>query len=451
MERYPCKSNLDLKLDLLVLRLQVKSQHNYHPEYNDIRLSPEALEYVNTHCADHIPAEIFNNLQPSGISGGSKVAQHQVYDHWQRANSSIWRRDLNQFVSSTNLSAEFESKFWHAIYKAGNLRGLAFFIRGTIMALASRAEELVIDATFGTNNSGMSLSAVLAGLDGTGVPLCYLFLGIDSSSLSNSATPGATITILRQFLQPLKDAGYNPSFFGCDKDKAEISAIQYVWPNATIQLCLCHAKRAIRKKLKDSGRTNTQKHYSLLQAKIFVPSLEVCWGSNPTNQPGDYRYSRCQCTSTSVEFDQLGRPEAPSVSDQEIVLQMFSRHYNMHTMIADQSALDDIANDTDSKTDIWEEEPEYMNEESDEAEELDDSDDENLLDYSERLQTLFDDLKDLVHEQKGNTEFLKRFAEGNLRNFTLLDGIKHLKAQRSMAKKWSSRKHSELLFYRRKC
>ncbi len=156
MERYPCKSNLDLKLDLLARRLHVKLQHNYHPEYNDIRLSPEALEYVNTHCADHTPAEIFNNLQSSGISGGSKVAQHQVYYHWQRANSSIWRRDPNQFVSATNLLAEFESKYWHAIYKAGNLRGLAFYIRGTIMALASRAEELVIDATFGTNNSGRS-------------------------------------------------------------------------------------------------------------------------------------------------------------------------------------------------------------------------------------------------------------------------------------------------------
>lgn len=156
MERYPCKSNLDLKLDLLARRLHVKLQHNYHPEYNDIRLSPEALEYVNTHCADHTPAEIFNNLQSSGISWGSKVAQHQVYYHWQRANSSIWRRDPNQFVSATNLLAKFDSKYRHAIYKAGNLRGLAFNIRGTIMALAFKAEELVIDATFGTNNSGRS-------------------------------------------------------------------------------------------------------------------------------------------------------------------------------------------------------------------------------------------------------------------------------------------------------
>ncbi|KAI0995576.1 hypothetical protein K3495_g12601 [Podosphaera aphanis] len=113
-------------------------------------------------------------------------------------------------------------------------------------------------------------------------------------------------------------------------------------------------------------------------------------------------------------------------------------------------ALDDVANNTDSETDIWEEGPEYVDEELDEAEELDDSDDENLPDYSETLLTLFDELKDLVHEQKSNTEFLKRFVEGNLSNFTLLDEIKHLKAQRSMSKTWSSRKHSELLFYKRK-
>ena len=113
-------------------------------------------------------------------------------------------------------------------------------------------------------------------------------------------------------------------------------------------------------------------------------------------------------------------------------------------------ALDDAANDTDSETDIWGEDPEDMDEELDEAEELDDSDDQNLPDCSERLLKLFDDLRDFVHEQKDNTEFLRRFAEGNFRNFTLLDEIKHLKSQRSMPKTWASRKHSELLFYKRK-
>ncbi|KAI1000002.1 hypothetical protein K3495_g8197 [Podosphaera aphanis] len=141
----------------------------------------------------------------------------------------------------------------------------------------------------------------------------------------------------------------------------------------------------------------------------------------------------------AVKFFSRVRHErhSPFWVEQQLVLRSQYRPF-------ESIALDDVANDTDSKTDIWEEEPEYVDEE------LDDSDDENLPDYSERFLTLFNDLKDLVHEQKGNTKFLKRFVEGNLRNFTLLDEIKHLKAQMSMSKTWSSRKHSDLLFYKRK-
>ena len=81
----------------------------------------------------------------------------------------------------------------------------------------------------------MSLSAVLAELDRTGVPLCYLLLGVNSSNCVSFSTPaGATTCILQQFLQPLKDYGFNPAFFGCDKDKAEISAIRLVWPDTKI-------------------------------------------------------------------------------------------------------------------------------------------------------------------------------------------------------------------------
>ena len=185
----------------------------------------------------------------------------------------------------------------------------------------------------------MSLSAVLAELDGTGVPLCYLLLGINSpNSGSTSTSAGATTCILRQFLQPSKEYGFNPAFFGCDKDKAEISAIRLVWPNTKIQLCFWHAKRAIRNKLQDSGKTHTQKRYFPEEAKSFVPTLEICWGSNFTCRPdGEHRYSRCQCLSTSTEFDQLGRLETSTVAERNSVLQMFSRHFNMHSMIPDQN------------------------------------------------------------------------------------------------------------------
>ncbi|KAI1007762.1 hypothetical protein K3495_g463 [Podosphaera aphanis] len=55
--------------------------------------------------------------------------------------------------------------------------------------------------------------------------------------ISQSAYLGAKTWTLKRFLKPLKDAGFSPTFFGCDKDQSEIKAIQLVWPSVTVQLC----------------------------------------------------------------------------------------------------------------------------------------------------------------------------------------------------------------------
>ncbi|KAI0991466.1 hypothetical protein K3495_g16721, partial [Podosphaera aphanis] len=194
----------------------------------------------------------------------------------------MWKRDNDPFVSASKFIDELGPKYQHSTYTSSNLRGLAIYIRGTMTALVSKARELVIDATYGTNNSvsvlnqkfknlhhddnvilGMSLSAFLAELDCTGVPLCYLFLGTKGPDECSKSAQfcGATISILKIFLQPLKAAGFEPTFFGCDKDRTEISAIRQVWPRTTVQLCYWHAKRAIRKKLKDGRKISSQKNY----------------------------------------------------------------------------------------------------------------------------------------------------------------------------------------------
>lgn len=156
-----------------------------------------------------------------------------------------------------------------------------------------------MDATYGTNNSGMELFAVLAEFDGSGIPLCYLFL--ETRPLENGdkrADPGAIAHVLAQFLRRLKISGFNPAFFGCDKDESEIAAIQQVWPSTRIQLCFWHAKRAIRAKLKDSHKTSTQNHYFTSDAQKLIPDLEICWGSLPIRRPdGVHRYGGCQCKS----------------------------------------------------------------------------------------------------------------------------------------------------------
>ena len=106
----------------------------------------------------------------------------------------------------------------------------------------------------------MSLTAVLAEFHGTGVPLCYLFSGTKTlDQASKSTYPRATTCILEQFLQPLKDLGFDPTFFGCDKDKAEISAIRKIWPDTLVQHRFWHVKRAIRKRSGDAKKTMSQK------------------------------------------------------------------------------------------------------------------------------------------------------------------------------------------------
>ena len=66
----------------------------------------------------------------------------------------------------------------HAILTSGNMRGLALFVGACMSSLHLEVRELAMHATFGTNNAGMDLFAVLAGVDGTGVPLAYCFVEV---------------------------------------------------------------------------------------------------------------------------------------------------------------------------------------------------------------------------------------------------------------------------------
>ena len=192
-----------------------------------------------------------------------------------------------------------------------------------------------MDATFGTNNSGMDLFSLLAEFDGTGVPLGYCFV---ETIQSRPSVPGALAEILQRFLQVFKDSGLNPSFFGLDKDLSEISAVETVFENAKIQLCFWHAKRAIRQRIRDASKTKTQARYSPAEAQALVPNLEICWGSIPTRRPrGDHFFERCQCPSRSQRLEEKGRLETSTAEERDVVLAMFCRHFNAHPTIPDRN------------------------------------------------------------------------------------------------------------------
>ena len=93
------------------------------------------------------------------------------------------------------------------------MRGLAYFCREVISTLLLSVKEVAMDATFGTNNAGMDLFALLAELDGTGVPLAYCFVETVSIDNTRHSEPGALTAILDKFLRVLKAGGLDPAFF----------------------------------------------------------------------------------------------------------------------------------------------------------------------------------------------------------------------------------------------
>ena len=182
MDRFTCNSSLQLRLSFVERTLMLKMRHSYYTPYRNILLSSQAIDFINSRVLTQTPSEIYQNLLTMKIHGVDRIAQHQIYYQWQQANKRNWRHDDNQFVSSTLLLGGISDKYRHKTFILSNLRALDIYINASISSLALTTREIAIDATFGTNNAGMSLFAILAELDGIGIPLAYLFLERINSS-----------------------------------------------------------------------------------------------------------------------------------------------------------------------------------------------------------------------------------------------------------------------------
>ena len=108
------------------------------------------------------------------------------------------------------LLEEIGEKYRCETFRWANVRALGTYILNSIDALSRTTREMAIDATFGTNNAGMDLYAVLAELDGTGVPMAYLF--VEKDTLTGTASSGTMTQVLDQFLRPLIGIRINSIF-----------------------------------------------------------------------------------------------------------------------------------------------------------------------------------------------------------------------------------------------
>ena len=70
------------------------------------------------------------------------------------------------------------------------------------------------------------------------------------------------------------------NFFLADKDFAQISAGQTIWPNSKIQLCHWHLRRAVETKLKDTHLPKRD-NYEPMAANHEFPFIDIEF--NPSN------------------------------------------------------------------------------------------------------------------------------------------------------------------------
>lgn len=359
-DSFKCNSNLRITLSFATRTIRVNLHHLPHNLYKDLKLSLSIQDFIDDHVTSQLPAEIYRDVLALKISGYDTVTPGQIYYRWQQKNASSWRLHDDPLVSSSLLLDKHKHEYeYHRICEEGSMTGLAFFPRN-IMSMVGKVQELAMDATFGTNNTGMGLYAVLAEVDGAGYPVAYCFVHsqpkgtTDNTMVLSSPTPsgvpippsvksprsepGALTCLLTAFLTKLRHMGFEPGFVGCDKDFAEINAIRMVWPRATVQLCYWHAKRAIRARLRDNRQSSTQNHYYPDDAKKIVPELEICWGSLPHRRLlGEHRDNTCQCDSRSEEAISRGSIETVTAADRDTVLSMFDRHCNAHPFIPDKN------------------------------------------------------------------------------------------------------------------
>ena len=340
--RFDCESALLLKVDLGRRFIKVQFDHKFHEPYTDRYLPSEIKEFAAERLLNHPPAEVYEHIKRNHVKGWESVAEYQIYYLWQGANAVAWRCHPDPVKSAYLLLEKFHGSYGAWERQFGNVHGLAIYISSTVQALATVTAELVMDQTYGTNSAGMGLFVVIAEVDGRGIPLAYLLVEVEPNKEGKKkADKGAIIQILQEFLSPLKAAGFNPMFFGTDKDQSEIAAIQFTWPRPTkVQLCMWHAKRAIQSALMSSDKTATQSKYHPDEAQKVLPELEIRWGSTLVRRPdGEHRREQFNCQSKKREriFGSSGRLEVWSKDERAAILHMFLIHYNKHPAFPDRT------------------------------------------------------------------------------------------------------------------
>lgn len=209
----------------------------------------EAIKDLSDHLVEQIkemslcktPGDIFRDLKTrQGSDEYLQLSLSQVSYIWTKATG------MRETLSEADI---LEKHNFSQIILDDIQQGHILFMTEFINLDSS---YIIVDSTFKTNKENFELFVVILLFEGEGYPGSYFYLQRKASEgQRKSAIESWYLLLLTQRFKCLKKSGVNPRFIKMDKDDGQIQAASSAWPQSTVNLCLWHILRAIKKRLKD--------------------------------------------------------------------------------------------------------------------------------------------------------------------------------------------------------
>ena len=87
--RFACGGKLSLLPSFRDRKLSLSLCHKYHVPYEDIRLSDDIKDIIESECLTKSPSQIYQIVQKMKVTGYEVALQPQIHYLWQKANTRL--------------------------------------------------------------------------------------------------------------------------------------------------------------------------------------------------------------------------------------------------------------------------------------------------------------------------------------------------------------------------
>jgi len=248
-------------------------------------MPPEASALVSENIEWSTPSSMVAKIQalyPTVTTG-------QVHSAWTSMSETLWKRDQMQLPSAKLLLKAYSNDV--DVFDTPTVEGveqLAWGMKKIMERLHGKVAEIGIDATctytlphslkevstdagityiVETNSKHLELYSIIGEYDNAGFPFSYCLL-----STASSIAIGKRTTALEAWTKILREKyAIIPQFVHTDKDMAEIGMTRNIWPEAKIQLCWWHLRKAVRSRLETSKLSTSP--YNIERARAEFPFI----------------------------------------------------------------------------------------------------------------------------------------------------------------------------------